>query len=132
MNGLQGTLPDRSRSTHRGSVEEIPPLSPGTSWQLRAACRVADATWFFPSDRERASSRIARTTLAKAVCAGCPVIVQCRAHALATREPFGIWGGLTEQERASALRARRRAQVRLARATETDGLSNAPGARAVG
>jgi len=33
------------------------------------------------------------------VCASCPVIAQCRAHALAVQEPYGIWGGLSEDDR---------------------------------
>jgi WhiB family redox-sensing transcriptional regulator len=37
--------------------------------------------------------------VAKTVCAACPVIQQCRQHALAVREPYGVWGGLTEDER---------------------------------
>ena len=43
---------------------------------------------------------------AKAVCASCPVRAECLAEALA-RIPYGIAGGLTEQERA-ALRRRSR------------------------
>jgi WhiB family redox-sensing transcriptional regulator len=27
------------------------------------------------------------------------VLRQCREHALAVREPYGVWGGLTEDER---------------------------------
>ena len=41
----------------------------------------------------------ARDAAAKAVCASCPVLAQCRAHALEVREPYGVWGGLTEDER---------------------------------
>ncbi|GAA1170690.1 hypothetical protein GCM10009584_09540 [Ornithinimicrobium humiphilum] len=33
------------------------------------------------------------------VCATCPVLERCRAHALAAREPYGVWGGMTEEER---------------------------------
>jgi WhiB family redox-sensing transcriptional regulator len=29
----------------------------------------------------------------------CPVRVECATHALAVREPYGVWGGLTEDER---------------------------------
>ncbi|HEX5116122.1 MAG TPA: WhiB family transcriptional regulator [Pseudonocardiaceae bacterium] len=35
----------------------------------------------------------------KAVCRSCPVLRQCRAHALAVREPYGIWGGPSRLER---------------------------------
>jgi len=97
----------------------VEPIPAGSAWQLSAACRNTDGTWFFASEKERAAGRIARTARAKAMCAACPVIAECRTHALATREPFGIWGGLTEEERAAALRARRRAQLRLNQPTRT-------------
>jgi hypothetical protein len=29
----------------------------------------------------------------------CPVIADCRAYALQVGEPFGVWGGLCEEER---------------------------------
>jgi WhiB family redox-sensing transcriptional regulator len=31
--------------------------------------------------------------LAKALCVGCPIQVQCLAGALERREPWGVWGG---------------------------------------
>ena len=36
---------------------------------------------------------------AKEMSPRCPVITQCRSHALAVGEPYGIWGGLSESER---------------------------------
>lgn len=36
--------------------------------------------------------------LAKKVCAGCDVRQRCLDYSL-TDEPYGIWGGMTEQER---------------------------------
>ncbi len=37
------------------------------------------------------------------------VRAQCAAHALAVREPYGVWGGLTEDEREELMgRARNR------------------------
>ena len=123
MSGAQGKLQLRPGWT--GIAVAAEPIPAGSAWQLSAACRNTDGTWFFASDKERAAGRIARTARAKAVCAACPVIAECRAHALATREPFGIWGGLTEEERATALRARRRAQLRLTQAMRT--VETAPG-----
>jgi hypothetical protein len=37
--------------------------------------------------------------VAKEVCAGCRVAEVCAAYAVATREPYGTWGGLTEDDR---------------------------------
>ncbi len=36
---------------------------------------------------------------AKAICSVCPVRVQCLDFAVEIREPYGIWGGLTEADR---------------------------------
>ena len=48
---------------------------------------------------ERGSSRVSRDQAAKAVCAVCPVLAECARHALAVREPYGVWGGMSEDER---------------------------------
>jgi WhiB family transcriptional regulator, redox-sensing transcriptional regulator len=76
-------------------------------WQLHAACRGADSALFFHPPGERGHARADREAAAKKVCRGCPVLAQCAAHALATREPYGVWGGMTEHERARALGASR-------------------------
>lgn len=68
-------------------------------WQLRGRCRTVDPSVFFHPEGERGPSRVERDLVAKAVCAGCPVIAQCAAHALAVREPYGVWGGLSEDDR---------------------------------
>ena len=72
-------------------------------WQLQAACRGADPALFFHPEGERGPSRRQRDLAAKAVCARCPVIVECAAHALAVREPYGVWGGTSEEEREALL-----------------------------
>lgn len=68
-------------------------------WQMRAACRGLDSAVFFHPDRERGPARAAREQRAKQICASCPVLAQCRRHALAVGEPYGIWGGLSEADR---------------------------------
>jgi WhiB family redox-sensing transcriptional regulator len=59
----------------------------------------ADPELFFFPDSERGAKRRAREEVAKSYCARCPVLEPCRAHALAVREPYGVWGGLTPAER---------------------------------
>jgi WhiB family redox-sensing transcriptional regulator len=77
-------------------------------WHWHAACRGEDALLFFPPNRpESQGEREVREAQAKAICARCPVRVECLEHALRTREPYGIWGGLNELERRLVLRARR-------------------------
>jgi WhiB family redox-sensing transcriptional regulator len=68
-------------------------------WQLEGACRGEDTDLFFHPEGERGPSRLARELAAKAVCFRCPVISQCAAHALTCREPYGVWGGVSESER---------------------------------
>ena len=68
-------------------------------WQLSGACRRYDPSLFFHPEGERGPRRANREAAAKAVCATCPVLLACREHALAVREPYGIWGGMSEHER---------------------------------
>lgn len=74
-------------------------------WQEQGACREASPDIFFHPEAERGQSRARRIQRAKAICATCPVLERCREHALAVREPYGIWGGLTEDEREAIYRA---------------------------
>ncbi len=69
------------------------------AWRHAAACQRADASLFFAADGERGAARERRERRAKAVCASCPVIEPCASYALSHRELYGVWGGLTEQER---------------------------------
>ncbi|KAA0917891.1 WhiB family transcriptional regulator [Dietzia sp. ANT_WB102] len=54
---------------------------------------------FYNSEDEAKSLRRRKESAAKKLCGRCPVIAQCRAHALAGRELYGVWGGMTEAER---------------------------------
>jgi WhiB family redox-sensing transcriptional regulator len=77
-------------------------------WQMQGACRGMDSGYFFHPENERGSARVLREARAKQVCGRCAVIEQCRRHALAAHEPYGVWGGLSESERAEILRGRTR------------------------
>jgi WhiB family redox-sensing transcriptional regulator len=79
------------------------PLIVHWEWQVRAACRGMDTVTFFHPPNERDAAREARIAQAKAICRGCPAINECLDHALRAREPYGVWGGLSEDERASLL-----------------------------
>ncbi|KFG00016.1 WhiB family transcriptional regulator [Streptomyces europaeiscabiei] len=94
-------------------------------WQLLAACRGVDSSLFFHPEGERGAARSARENSAKEVCMRCPVRAQCAAHALAVREPYGVWGGLTEDEREELMgRARHRLVTAAASAPGGDAGSN--------
>ena len=72
-------------------------------WQLHAACRGMDNDTFFHPPDERIKARADRIAAAKTICRHCPAIKACREHALSVREPYGIWGGLSEEKRAERL-----------------------------
>jgi WhiB family redox-sensing transcriptional regulator len=87
------------------------PMTERWDWQLRAACTGLGTERFYHPDGERGAGRAAREAAAKAVCARCPVLRECAAHALAVREPYGVWGGMSEDDRDAVLN-RGRAAVR--------------------
>lgn len=83
-------------------------------WQLRGSCRGSDSAVFFHPDGERGRARAQREMRAKAICQACPVLAECRQHALLVGEPYGIWGGLSESERDTILRMQTRTRRRRA------------------
>ncbi len=64
----------------------------GSSWRADAACRGLGPAIFFDHRRKQE---------ARSLCRDCPVRDECRAHAVATGEPAGIWGGLTPRQHRS-------------------------------
>ena len=74
-----------------------------TGWAELAACKDEDPELFFPISAVGPGAR--QTAQAKAVCARCPVIDACLKHALSVREPYGVWGGMSEEERARLIAA---------------------------
>ena len=69
------------------------------SRQEGARCLRTDPEAFFAEDQ-------AQLGAAKSICARCPVRTRCLDVALARNEMFGIWGGLSRQERAALKRGR--------------------------
>ena len=61
------------------------------SWQRQAACRGRGSAAWFPDRGETADA-------ARAICAGCPVTVECGAMA-AEFACAGVWAGMTPAER---------------------------------
>lgn len=69
-------------------------------WQENAACRgPLGAVFFPPPTTERKREKLAREARAKEICRSCVVQQDCRTYAIEIREPHGVWGGLSEQER---------------------------------
>jgi len=105
-------------------------------WQLHGACRGESTELFFHPEGERGPARAAREAAAKAICARCSVIKECGEHALSAREPYGVWGGMSESEREAILtgRTRRRSAASISpapisSAQITEGDLRAPGVR---
>ena len=81
-------------------ISRLPgPVADLWEWQYQGACRRVDPAVFVHPEGERGPARRRRDDAAKAICASCPVMTQCRQHALTVREPYGVWGGMTEDER---------------------------------
>jgi hypothetical protein len=81
------TLPPVVRAELRAQVEQ--------DWGDKAVCASewVDPDWWFAAadDPDHAAART--------ICGSCPVRRSCLAHAIATNEPEGIWGGFDEMER---------------------------------
>ncbi|MFB7287924.1 MULTISPECIES: WhiB family transcriptional regulator [Streptomycetaceae] len=91
------------------------PRDLGGPWHSEAACRSDEAGLFFAPSKEPTAARLSREEAAKRVCARCPVMLECREHALLQPEPYGVWGGMTAAERRVVLARRRRREAELQR-----------------
>lgn len=68
------------------------------SWADRGSC-AGRPDLFYHRDDDPKKLRRRREEAAKRLCSGCPVKVECQRYAMENREPYGVWGGLTENER---------------------------------
>jgi len=94
-------------------ISRLPrPVASAWEWQYQGACQTLPSEMFFHPDGERGPRRVNREKTAKAICATCPVIEACRAHALSVQEPYGIWGGLSEDDRLAILESEERGALR--------------------
>lgn len=77
-------------------------------WRDAALCRShPDPELWFPKGTDAVS--MANEEEAKRTCRRCPVMETCAQWAIETREDSGVWGGLSEHDRASIRRRRQRA-----------------------
>lgn len=76
-----------------GGPEILPvPITDERPWVVFSACRDKDADLFFPETR-------AEEKQALAICATCPVELDCLDYAFEADIRFGVWGGMTEKQR---------------------------------
>lgn len=71
-------------------------------WRDSALCQHVSPEIFFPE-------KGANVRQAKRICEGCPVLKECRSYALAHRDLIGVWGGLSDRDRALVRRGALRA-----------------------
>ena len=81
------------------------------NWRDRAYCRDEDPELFFPIGKS--GPAVLQIREAKTVCRDCPVVDVCLAWALEHGEDWGVWGGLSEEERRALRRRSARRSDRL-------------------
>ena len=90
-------------------------MSSAFDWRAKAACRDKDPELFFPVGNTGTAYQ--QIEEAKAVCRTCKVIDACLKCALDTNQDYGVWGGLSEDERRAlkrrAMRARRSQSMQM-------------------
>lgn len=84
----------------------VKPIADLWEWQNEGNCVGVDPELFFLEYNMRDSVKRKREAEAKAVCKGCPVIAKCLNHALTVPEVYGVWGGMSADERAFYSRKR--------------------------
>ena len=72
---------------------------PSSEWAKFAACKNESSNLFYPPEETKTPERNAMIKDAIRICAGCPVRRECLNYAIAKPEKFGVWGGMTEEER---------------------------------
>lgn len=112
--GYEGERPyaplGKGINRRRFQIQSLDPVEK-LDWQEDAACNEYDNVLFFgPDQGESELEKQAREARAKAVCQRCPVLEPCLEFAMETNQKYGIWGGLTDKERASLKRRRARAR----------------------
>lgn len=70
----------------------------------KGACYGADPQAFF---QEKGGD----VRPAQRICSNCTVFEECQEYALESREPFGVWGGLSEQDRRKIRASRKSADI---------------------
>jgi WhiB family redox-sensing transcriptional regulator len=94
---------DCGRASTRLPAPSVWPMADELKWQAQASCRTADPNLFFTPEFDRGEARHQREKQARQICKHCPVITPCAGFALRTGELYGVWGGLSEDERRAAL-----------------------------
>jgi WhiB family redox-sensing transcriptional regulator len=84
----------------------LKPVHDQWEWQYDGACRDADPESFFLEPNMRGLNKRTKELNAIKICNTCPVKQECLDHALSIPEYFGVWGGMTEEQRFEILKKR--------------------------
>ena len=79
-----------------------------TTWRNRSACLDESPELFFPIGNT--GPALDQIKEAKAVCGRCKVVETCLEWAMQAGQDFGVWGGLSEDERRALKRRNARAR----------------------
>ena len=77
----------------------LKPVADNWEWQFEGACNGIETDDFFLEDNMRGKTKKTREVNAIAICNTCLVKQQCLDHALSVPEVYGVWGGMTEEQR---------------------------------
>lgn len=69
-------------------------------WAQWAECAKPGSAPMFPADSDHAAIEAAKEN-----CRTCPVLIECLEDSLARGEQWGVWGGLTTEERTTIRRS---------------------------
>ena len=73
---------------------------PGVAhWTGKAACRGQQDLFFAPEGFESERAKAVREAQARSLCAACPVQAQCGDYAQQHRAAYGVWAGMSEEDR---------------------------------
>jgi WhiB family redox-sensing transcriptional regulator len=72
--------------------------------QTIPSCMQTDPDLFYSDKNETDTNR---TKAAKKMCQKCPVVNECAIYAIAAREMWGVWGGMSPNDRKTIWRSRR-------------------------
>lgn len=75
-------------------------------WRSQAACGDHTPDLFFPSEDAPVELVRVQEATAKAICRFCPVAGACLSTALTQRMFYGVWGGLSAEDRKAVLASR--------------------------
>ena len=82
------------------------------TWRMSASCATDNPEKWFPlfSTGAMQPHDLRMIAEAKAICGACPVRAECLESAMQSGERWGIWGGLTPEERGNAWRKHRKTE----------------------